>query len=125
MMTELWLPYSNIKLATGDIFKTITENITSIVDEMFYHTSHQPIKTQVFKIIINSVEYYIDIIVIPSEQAAKIYTCVDDTQQIATISPNGYMALNRLMVNEKLLINTIQQALENAQQNFEATKFKG
>lgn len=92
---------------------------------MFYHTSHQPIKTQVFKIIINSIEYYIDIIVIPSKQAVTIYTCVDDIQQIATISPNGYMALNRLMVNEKLLIDTIQQALYNAQQNFEATKFKG
>lgn len=116
-MTELWLPYSNIKLATGDITSTVTE--------MFYHNSKQSIKTQVFKIIINSIEYYIDIIVIPSKQAATIYTCVDDTQQIATVSPNGYMALNRLMVNEKLLINTIQQALENAQQNFEATKFKG
>ena len=125
MMTELWLPYSQIKLATGDIFKTITENITSIVDEMFYHNSKQSIKAQVFKIIINSMEYYVDIIVIPSEQAATVYTCVDDIQQIATVSPNSYMALTRLMVNEKLLIDTIQQALCTAQYNFEATKFKG
>ena len=62
MMTELWLPYSQIKLATGDIASTVAE--------MFYHTSHQRIKTQVFKIIINSIEYYIDIIVIHSKQAA-------------------------------------------------------
>lgn len=112
MMTELWLPYSNIKLATGDIKATVTE--------MFYHNSKQS-KTQVFKIIINSLEYYIDIIVLPRKQTATIYTCFDDIQPLAKISPNGYTVLNRLMVNEKLLIDTIQQALYNAQQNFEVT----
>mgnify|MGYP000384896814 CR=1 FL=1 len=90
MMTELWLPYSNIKLATGDITSTVTE--------MFYHNSKQSIKTQVFKIIINSMEYYVDIIVIPREQTATIYTCTNDIQQIATISPNGYMALVSVML---------------------------
>ena len=117
MDTELWLTYSQTKLATGDIQTTVAE--------MFYHNSKQSIKTTAFKIIINSLEYYINIIVTPIQQEATIYTCVDDIQQIATISPNGYMALNQLMVNEELLIDTIQQFLSNAQQSFEATKFKG